>query len=62
MAAGMFLVFVRHGGVAVLLLGVAAEALAWLFGAVPLPPVMIVSTLATAWAAATVPLGCSAII
>ena len=34
----MFLVFVRHGGVAVLLLGVAAEVLAWLFGAVTLQP------------------------
>src|SRR6266478_8184298 len=40
--AGMFFVFVRHGGVAALLLGVAAEALAWLFGAVALQPVMIV--------------------
>jgi 4-hydroxysphinganine ceramide fatty acyl 2-hydroxylase len=38
----MFFVFVRHGGVAALLLGVAAEALAWLFGAVALQPVMIV--------------------
>ncbi len=37
----MFLVFVRHGGVAVLLLGVAAEVLAWLFGAVTLQPLMI---------------------
>jgi 4-hydroxysphinganine ceramide fatty acyl 2-hydroxylase len=37
----MFVVFVRHGGVAALLLGVAAEALAWLFGAVALQPVMI---------------------
>jgi 4-hydroxysphinganine ceramide fatty acyl 2-hydroxylase len=38
----MFFVFVRHGGVAVLLLGVAAETLAWLLGAVALQPVMIV--------------------
>ncbi len=38
----MFFVFIRHGGVAALLLGVAAEALAWLFGAVALQPVMIV--------------------
>jgi 4-hydroxysphinganine ceramide fatty acyl 2-hydroxylase len=38
----MFVVFVRHGGVAALLLGVAAEALAWLFGVVALQPVMIV--------------------
>ena len=38
----MFFVFVRHGGVAALLLGVAAEALAWLFGAVALQPVVIV--------------------
>src|SRR5258707_14071681 len=38
----MFVVFVRHGGVAGVLLGVAAEALAWLFGVVALQPVMIV--------------------
>ena len=37
----MFLVFVRHGGVAVLLAGVAVEALLWLFGAVALQPGMI---------------------
>jgi 4-hydroxysphinganine ceramide fatty acyl 2-hydroxylase len=37
----MFFVFVRHGGVAALLLGVAAEAPAWLFGAVALQPVMV---------------------
>src|SRR5258708_21457413 len=37
----MFLVFVRHGGVAVLLLGVAAVTTAWLFGAVGLQPVPI---------------------
>ena len=32
----MFLVFVRHGGVAALLLGVAVEMLLWLSGAVAL--------------------------
>ena len=38
----MFLVFARHGGVAALLLGVLAETLLWLAGAVALQPVMIV--------------------
>ncbi len=37
----MLLVFVRHGGVAVLLLGVAAELLAWLSGLVSLQPAVI---------------------
>ena len=38
----MLLVFVRHGGVAVLLLGVAAEMLGWLSGLVSLQPAVIV--------------------
>ena len=38
----MLLVFLRHGSVAALLAGVAAEVLAWLLGAVALQPVMIV--------------------
>jgi 4-hydroxysphinganine ceramide fatty acyl 2-hydroxylase len=37
----MFLVFVGHGGVAALLLGVAVETLLWLSGAVALQPGMI---------------------
>ena len=37
----MLLVFLRHGGVAVLVLGVAAETLAWLLGVVALQPLMI---------------------
>jgi 4-hydroxysphinganine ceramide fatty acyl 2-hydroxylase len=40
-AAKMLLVFVRHGGVAALLLGMAAEALLWLFGVVALSPWLI---------------------
>ena len=39
---GMLLVFARHGGVAALLVGVAAEALVWLAGVIALQPVMIV--------------------
>ena len=39
----MVLVFVRHGGVAALLLGVAAETLLWLFGVVALQPLTIVA-------------------
>jgi 4-hydroxysphinganine ceramide fatty acyl 2-hydroxylase len=37
----MFFVFLRHGSVAALLVGVAAEVLAWLFGVVALQPVLI---------------------
>ena len=37
----MFLVFLRHAGVAALVLGVAAETLAWLSGLVALQPLMI---------------------
>jgi 4-hydroxysphinganine ceramide fatty acyl 2-hydroxylase len=37
----MFFVFVRHGGVTALLLGVAAETLLWMLGAVALQPGMI---------------------
>ena len=37
----MFFVFLRHGSVAALLVGVAAEVLAWLFGIVELQPVPI---------------------
>jgi sterol desaturase/sphingolipid hydroxylase (fatty acid hydroxylase superfamily) len=37
----MLLVFVGHGGVAMLLLGVAAEILAWLSGAITLQPALI---------------------
>jgi 4-hydroxysphinganine ceramide fatty acyl 2-hydroxylase len=37
----MVLVFVRHGGVAMLLVGVAAEILAWLSGAISLLPALI---------------------
>jgi hypothetical protein len=36
-----FLVFLRHGSVAALLVGVAAEVLGWLFGVVALQPVLI---------------------
>jgi len=36
----MLLVFLRHGSVAALLAGVAAEVLGWLFGAVALQPVL----------------------
>jgi 4-hydroxysphinganine ceramide fatty acyl 2-hydroxylase len=38
---GMLVVFVRHGGVAMLLVGVAAEILAWLSGAITLQPALI---------------------
>jgi len=37
----MLLVFLRHGSVAALLVGAAAEGLAWLFGVVALQPVLI---------------------
>ena len=37
----MVLVFLRHGGVAMLVVGVAAETLAWLFGVVTLQPALI---------------------
>jgi 4-hydroxysphinganine ceramide fatty acyl 2-hydroxylase len=37
----MLLVFLRHGGVAALVIGVAAVMLAWLFGAVTLQPALI---------------------
>ena len=37
----MLLVFVRHGGVAALLAGVAAETLLWLVGVVALQPALI---------------------
>jgi 4-hydroxysphinganine ceramide fatty acyl 2-hydroxylase len=40
-AAGMLLVFLRHGGVAVLVAGVLAVTLAWLFGIVTLQPLPI---------------------
>jgi len=40
---GMVLVFVRHGGVAMLLAGVLAEVLAWLFGVIALQPALIVA-------------------
>jgi 4-hydroxysphinganine ceramide fatty acyl 2-hydroxylase len=37
----MFLIFLRHGGVAALLIAVAAEMLAWLFGLIALQPLPI---------------------
>ena len=37
----MLLVFLRHGSVAALLVGAAAEIMLWLFGVVALQPVMI---------------------
>lgn len=37
----MLLVFVGHGSVAMLLVGVAAEILAWLSGAITLQPALI---------------------
>jgi sterol desaturase/sphingolipid hydroxylase (fatty acid hydroxylase superfamily) len=37
----MLLIFVRHGSVAMLLVGVAAEILAWLSGAISLQPALI---------------------
>jgi sterol desaturase/sphingolipid hydroxylase (fatty acid hydroxylase superfamily) len=39
---GLLRVFASHGGVAALLVGVAAETLAWLVGAIALQPFMIV--------------------
>ena len=39
----MLLVFLRHGGVAMLVAGVAAEVLAWLFGVIALQPALIVA-------------------
>ena len=38
----MLRVFLRHGSVAALLLGAAAETLLWLLGVIALQPVMIV--------------------
>jgi sterol desaturase/sphingolipid hydroxylase (fatty acid hydroxylase superfamily) len=37
----MFLVFLRHGSVATLVAGVAVETLAFLFGLVPIKPVLV---------------------
>ncbi len=39
----MLLVFLRHGGVAMLLGGAVAEVLAWLFGVIALQPALIVA-------------------